>query len=494
MPMNETKPENLGGTNRAGQQIDPWKAFYVLLAGGFMTLLDISIVNVALPSITLNLGATSSQLQWIVASYSLAFGLMLVPAGRLGDVFGRRNLFAMGIGGFTAASLLCGVATSANVLILARFIQGGFAAVISPQVMGLIQQMFRGPDRGKAFGFNGASIGVSTALGPVLGGLLVSALPLAWGWRSIFLINVPIGLIVVPLAMRMLPAPSGERQKIRLDLVGVILMSLITLLAMLPLIIATEHASLEGAPWWMLGVAVACWVVFMAWEILRDRAGQVVILPRALMRTPSFVLGTAIGTCYFVGFSGFFVTLTLYLQDGLGFAPWQAGLMQLPFAVGGTIAAASSGKLLARKGRSLVIIGITLSLSCMVALDLTAHFAPQGQLWWLVPIFFFIGGLGNGSTISPNQALTLSDVPVESSSTAAALLQATQRIGTTLSIAALTLAFFVTLPLPLRGQAASEPGQVALFSAGFSNALHVTEVAMLLAIILGLVDRFRRRH
>ncbi|AOZ73416.1 hypothetical protein BK816_01735 [Boudabousia tangfeifanii] len=474
--------------------VDPWKAFYVIMAGGFMTLLDVSIVNVALPSITAHLQATSSQLQWIVAIYSLAFGVMLVPAGRFGDLFGRRTMFLVGIGGFGLASILCGLAPSANFLIGARLIQGAFAAVINPQVAGLIQQMFTGADRGRAYGYNGAAIGVATALGPVLGGVIVSALPGQFGWRTIFLINVPIALVVIPMAIKLLPPPQRQDAKIRLDLVGIILMTAITLLLMLPLIIATQHASWSGAPWWMIGAALAVWVLFMLWELWRDGQGGTVILPRSLMRTPSFTLGTVIITVYFVGFSGFFVITSLYLQDGLGLPAWQAGMMLLPFALGGTVGAAGSGRYLHHYGRLVVVVGLACSLAGMSLGNLLISLDPTGNHVWTLIFAFLLAGFGNGCTIAPNQALTLADVPVASTSTAAALLQSTQRIGTTLSIAVLTLVFFISLPLDLRGQPASSAGEILTFSGAFSNALHVTEVTCSLALMMALVDWYRRRH
>ena len=486
-------PQMSTDTHSAPTTSSPWNAFGVLLGGGFMTLLDVSAVNIALPALTVQLNASSSQLQWIVAAYSLAFGLMLVPAGRLGDVFGRRAMFILGITGFTLSSLACGLSFDANWLILARFAQGAFAAVVNPQVVGLIQQLFSGNDRGKAYGFNGASIGVSTSLGPVLAGLLVSSLPPFWGWRSIFLINLPVGIIVVWKSFRLLPPHVPSATRVRFDAVGVFLMSFTTLLIMLPLIIATEHASLSGAPWWLLGVGAAFWLAFMAWELWRDRHGHVVILPRTLMRTPSFVLGTIVITCYFAGWSGFFVTISLYLQDGLGLAAWQAGMLQLPFALGATISAALSGRLLARWGRPLVIVGLCLALAGMTSMDMIASFYPHGGAYGLMVVALFVGGVGNGWTIAPNQALTLADVPVHSSSTAGSLLQATQRIGTTLSVAALTLAFFVSLPLAARGRAAQSVAETALFSGAFSTALHVTEVGIGTALILAVVDWYRRR-
>ena len=184
---------------------DRWRAFAVCLGAGFMTLLDVSIVNVALPSIEASLGAGPSDLQWIVAGYTLAFGLVLVPAGRLGDVRGRRTVFVAGLTGFVVASAACGLATTPEMLAVMRLVQGLAAGVLNPQVVGLIQQLFTGPERGRAFGLFGATIGVSTAVGPLLGGLLLAVFGEDQGWRAVFLVNVPLGAVLIPLALRYLP-------------------------------------------------------------------------------------------------------------------------------------------------------------------------------------------------------------------------------------------------------------------------------------------------
>ncbi|MBV7363397.1 MFS transporter [Actinomycetaceae bacterium TAE3-ERU4] len=471
-----------------------WSAFRVLLAGGFMTLLDVSIVNVALPSITLNLDASASQLQWIVAGYSLAFALILLPAGRLGDIFGRGRIFALAIAGFTFSSLACGLAPSAVWLIIFRFLQGTFAGLLNPQVLGLIQELFSGPDRGRAFGYNGASIGVSTALGPVLGGLIISLLPLTWGWRVIFLINVPIGLFVVPLALRRLPLNSHKRVgKLYFDLPGLGLMGASTLLIMLPLIIATQDATPLNAPWWMLLFAVVSAVGFAFWESFSEKRDNDVLMPKKLLKTTSFILGAGIGTVYFVGFSGYFVALNLYLLNGLGLPAWKAGLIQLPFALGGIISSVLSGRLLVRAGRLLVASGLFFTLLGMGAVCALVLFAPTGGMTWLLPFFFFIAGCGNGFVISPNVTLTLEEIPLSGASTAAALLQIIQRIGTTLSITLLTLVFFAALPLSLRTQAATSDLERTYFSHAFAAALGVIQVAMGLALCLAIVDIFQRR-
>ncbi|HCX85444.1 MAG TPA: MFS transporter, partial [Micrococcales bacterium] len=206
-----------------------------------MTLLDVTIVNVALPSIEHSLSAGANELQWILAGYTLAFGLALVPAGRLGDVYGRRTLFLVGLAGFVLASAACGLVTSGVALAAVRFVQGIAAGVLNPQVIAFIQDLFSGAERGRAFGMFGATVGVSTAIGPLAGGALLAIFGEQEGWRSVFLVNVPIGLVLFPLAWRLLPRRTAQRRATaRLDVVGTLLLAVGVVAVMWPFV-SSEH-------------------------------------------------------------------------------------------------------------------------------------------------------------------------------------------------------------------------------------------------------------
>lgn len=214
-----------------------WQAVGVGLVAAFMTLLDVSIVNVAVPSIDRALHASSSDLQWILSGYALTFGLALVPAGRFGDARGRRNAFVFGIALFTLTSALAGLATSPTWLVIARLLQGAAAGIVNPQVIGLIQQLFRGPERARPFGLLGATIGISTAVGPLLGGLLIAIGGEDHGWRWVFFVNVPVGILAVILGWRLLPGRAAhQRGSHRLDPVGVLLLGVGVFLVLLPLV------------------------------------------------------------------------------------------------------------------------------------------------------------------------------------------------------------------------------------------------------------------
>src|SRR4051794_34436248 len=246
----------------------------VVLVAGFMTLLDVSIVNVALPSIRADLDLSAGELQWVLSGYALTFGLLLVPAGRFGDARGRRAVFVAGVAAFTLASAAAGLAGSALFLVIARLAQGAAAGVVNPQVSGLIQQLFEPRERGKPFGLLGATIGVSTAVGPLLGGLLIAIFGAESGWRWIFYINVPIGIAAILLALRYIPArPADEQATERqtLDPVGVLLLGAGVLLLLLPLVQEREWHG--PGKWLLIPAALAVLGGFVAWERRYARHG-----------------------------------------------------------------------------------------------------------------------------------------------------------------------------------------------------------------------------
>ncbi|MPV36845.1 MFS transporter [Georgenia subflava] len=456
-----------------------------------MTLLDVSIVNVALPPIEASLDAGPSELQWIVAGYTLAFGLALIPAGRLGDLMGRREVFVVGLTAFVVASAACGFATSAEMLAITRLLQGIAAGLLNPQVIGLIQQLFRGAERGRAFGLYGATIGVSTATGPLLGGVLIGLFGEAEGWRAVFLVNVPIGAVLVPLALRHLPRAHPRPtldllRRLDVDLVGLALVAATTLCLMLPFIIGAEDP--DRGPWWLIAAGAALLALFAWWERRTERAGRSTVVTAALLRTRSFTFGTALGTAYFAGFTGIFLVGTLYLQTGLGLTPLEAGLVQTPFALLGAVSSARSGALVARFGRWIVVAGILVMALGIIGVDITVGRFEGTAAAWGMAGWLALAGLGNGVVISPNQTLTLADVDVARGGTAGAVLQTTQRIGASLGVAVISAVFFADL--------AAGAGPDALadgYGPALSVALRVTLALLGLSLVVGIVDALRRR-
>jgi EmrB/QacA subfamily drug resistance transporter len=407
----------------------------VALVAGFMALLDVSIVNVALPSIRQDLQLSSSELQWVLSGYALTFGLLLVPAGRFGDARGRRTAFIAGLAVFTLASAGAGLATSATWLVLARLIQGAAAGVFNPQISGLIQQLFEPRERGRPFGLLGATIGISTAVGPLLGGLLIQVFGAEQGWRWIFYINVPIGLVAIVLGLKWIPGrPAEEKKRESLDPVGVVLLGIGVILLLLPLVQEREwHGQ---AKWLLVAAALVVLSGFVAWERHFGRR-QTSLVDLSLFKTRSYGLGALIGLLYFGGFTSIFFTFTLLLQSGLHYSALEAGLAVTPFALGSAAASAIGGRVVNRFGRPLVAIGLILVIGGLAATDVVVD---RGG--WATAIPLLIAGVGSGLVISPNQTLTLAEVPVRRAGSAGAVLQTGQRIGTAVGIAAVGAVFF----------------------------------------------------
>ncbi|MGN5377879.1 MFS transporter [Streptomyces lasalocidi] len=317
-----------------------WKALAVCLTAAFMTLLDTSIVNVALPSVERGLHADEAELSWVMSGYALAYGLCLVPAGRLGDMRGRRQTFLTGLALFTLASAACGLSSGAAWLVLFRLLQGASAALIAPQTAALIQQMFQGPERARAFGMMGSTIGISTAVGPLAGGLLIQASGGPEGWRWVFYVNLPIGVAVFCAALRLLPRSPGSpgRRGEGFDLLGVLLLGAGVLALMLPLVQNQQWH--ERSKWALLPAGACLLAAFWVWERHQGRRGRAPLIDLGLFRLRSFTLGALLSLVYFGGFTTLFFVYTLFLQNSMGYGALAAGLSSMPFALGAAVGAA----------------------------------------------------------------------------------------------------------------------------------------------------------
>jgi EmrB/QacA subfamily drug resistance transporter len=454
-----------------------WKALGVCLVAGFMSLLDVSIVNVALPSIRTGLHASSSDLQWVVSGYALAFGLVLVPAGRLGDARGRRTMFVVGVSLFTLSSLACGIAQGPTWLVVARLVQGLGGGLLNPQVSGVIQTMFQGKERGRAFGFLGTTIGLSTAVGPIVGGVLIQVFGIDAGWRWIFFVNGPIGIAAVVLALRLLPGPTAQQARRResLDPVGVLLLGGAVLAFLLPLV---EEQQWRGhAKWLLLGLGLLLLLVFGQWESRYARRGGAPLVALELMAIPSYTTGVLLGLVYFSGFAGIFFVLAVFFQTGLGYTALQSGLAVTPFALGSAVMAAVGGRFVSRLGRPMVVSGLATVCVGLLATDLVishSHSHAVG-VWTALPLL--VAGLGSGLVISPNITLSLSDIPVRRAGTAGGVLQTGQRLGTAIGVAAVGSAFFSAL--------ASHHGK---YTVAVSHGMRVATLLTALALVVGVID------
>jgi EmrB/QacA subfamily drug resistance transporter len=453
-----------------------WRALAICLVGGFMVLLDVSIVNVALPSIRTGLSAAQSELQWVVSGYALAFGLVLVPAGRIGDLRGRRTMFVTALGLFTLASAACGAATGSLFLVIARFVQGFAGGTLTPQISALIQEMFEGRERGKAFGLFGTVVGISTAIGPLLGGLLITAFGDAEGWRAVFFVNVPIGAIAMPIAWRLLPAGAAtEQRRHDLDPLGVGLLAAAAVALLLPLVQEREWSG--SGKWLLIPLAAALAAVFVVWERRYERRGKEPLVDFDLFRRRSYSFGSAVATVYFAAFTPLFFIFTLYLQSGQRYSALLAGLAITPFAIGSGLTAGLGGRVVHRFGRPMVVVGLLLVSVGFVGLLVAVHLAPSHHTGWATLGPLLIAGLGSGLVIAPNQTLTLSEVPVARSGTAGGLLQTGQRIGAAIGIAAVGSMFFSTL--------ASSRGD---FAQGFEDGITLTLIFIGATLVIALLD------
>lgn len=460
-----------------GDLADPrrWGGLAVCLIAGFMTLLDVSIVNVALPSIQGGLHASQSDLQWIVSGYALTFGLVLVPSGRLGDVRGRRAVFVAALALFTAASAGCGLAPGAGWLTGARLLQGVAGGMLNPQVSGFIQQLFRGAERGRAFGLLGATIGISTAIGPLAGGALIAMFGTVHGWRAVFFVNVPVGLAAIPLALRLLPGrgPAGRRES--LDPVGVVLLGVGVLLLLLPFVREREWHG--GTKWLLLPVAAVVMVIFLCWEVSYARRGKEPMVDVALFGVRSYGLGASLGLVYFAGFTAIFFIVALFLQVGHGYSALQSGLTVTPFALGSAAAAALGGRSVTRLGRPLVAAGLALVVVGLVMTNVAIGAAGGHRVGLAMALPLLVAGIGSGLVISPNVTLTLSEVPLPRAGSAGGMLQTGQRIGAAVGIAAVGSLFFARLAAA-RGN----------WDGAVRDALWLCSATVAVALVLAVAD------
>lgn len=467
-----------------------WQGFGVAVAVAALTILDLSKVNVGLPSIERSLDAGSSELQAIVAGYALAFGLALVPSGRIGDLYSRKAMFIIGLSAFTVTSLLCAIAPNVTILVVCRFLQGIAAGIQMPQVLGLIQQLFTGAERGRAFGIFGATVGLGTAFGPTIGGLLIAVGGPTDGWRLLFWMNIPLGVLLLVFAARLLPSQQLHNAENRgFDPVGVVLLGAATLSLMLPFVLTTGGPDDDPRRWLLLVAAAALVAVFVYWERRYQRAGRSPVVHFSLFKLGSYRNGILLAAAYFAALPATFLLTTLYLQQGLGLEPVFAGMVTIPFALASAVTAYLGGRLVEKRGRALVVAGLATVIVGFL-LVLAAAVLPSPELTpWLMAAALTVAGAGGGFVIAPNQTLTLADIPAAEGGVAGSIAQVGQRVGTAVGVAAVTAVFFSTMYAE-----ADDPSRLDLYHDGFRNGLFVSLALIGAALVLGLVDLRQRRR
>jgi EmrB/QacA subfamily drug resistance transporter len=459
-----------------------WWALVVLLAGAFMALLDTTIVNVALPTIRASLDASNATLSWIVSGYALAFGLALIPAGRVGDRLGHKWVFIAGLALFTVASLACGLAQDDIQLIAARAVQGLAGGIYFTTITALIQLMFDTSERGRAFAILGATIGFSTALGPLAGGLIIQSFGAESGWRLVFGVNIPIGILAVAAAAVLLPG-GAENTDTGADWLGLVLLTggLVALLT--PLIEGQQ----ENWPRWTY-ISIACGVLLIAtfglWERRLEKGNGNPLVPPRLFSHRSFTGGVVLALVYFAAFTSIFFTIALLWQVGLGHSALQSGLVAMPFAIGSIIGASQSDTLAQRYGRSVLIVGLA-----MVAVGIAAVWAifalsasTQYNGWQLLAPLL-VAGVGSGLFIAPNAAFIVATVERVDAGAASGVIGTMQRIGSAIGIAVIGTVLFGTLHVvPGPNALGTAFGHSATLAMGVSAMLSVAAFALVFAL------------
>jgi EmrB/QacA subfamily drug resistance transporter len=415
-----------------------WFALPALLTGAFLPVLDFNVVNPALPAIRQNLGATSSEAQFVISAYAATYAVFLITGGRLGDLFGRKRMFLLGVAGFTLASVLCGIAWSPFVLITGRILQGLTATVMAPQVLASIRVLFPSAEQGRALALYGATFGLANICGQVLGGVLVSSQPFGLAWQAIFLINVSIGLAALIGSMLFLGDSRAERAQ-RLDIGGIVLLSLTLGLLVYPLVEGRE----SGWPAWMVAMLVASPIALVAsirFEARLSARGGDPLVALSLFRNGGFAIGLVMAL-FFYTLSSFYLTFAVYLQSGLHRSPLEAGLATLPFAVGYFASSLASSHVMQRLGVRALTLGFALQvLGFGVVMLAVGNVLPDSLELGLV-----VGGLGFGTVMPSVIKAVLGGIDQRHAGLASGIVISTFQIGAALGVAVIGGVFYGAL-------------------------------------------------
>ncbi|MGF1431506.1 MFS transporter [Kitasatospora sp. LaBMicrA B282] len=462
-----------------------WIALAIVMTASFMDLVDVTIVNIAVPSIRQDLGASFSAIQWVTGGYALAFAIGLITGGRLGDVYGRKRIFLIGVTGFTVASALCGMAADPGMLVATRVLQGGTAALMVPQVLSIIHTTFPAEERGKVFGMFGAMVGLGAVSGPLLGALLTEWNLGGLQWRPIFLINLPVGAAAVLLGRRFI-GESRAAAGLRLDLVGMALAALGLLMLLYPLTQGRD----AGWPLWgfvSMGLSLPVLALFVRYERFKARKDGSPLVELSLFRVRSFAGGIAVQLIFGVVCGIFFLVWTLWMQLGLGWSPLRAGLTGIPFSIAVSVAAGVSVQaLVPRFGRRVLQAGALVMAAGVLLYLGEAHRYGTGIHPWQMALPLVVMGLGMGLIVAPLTDAVLAEVPREHAGSASGLINTTQQLGNALGLALVSVAFFSVVDAAAPTQPVGE-----VFTRAFGHAMWWL-VGGLLAVFLLLTALPRR--
>ncbi len=464
------------------EQADPrrWIALLILLLAQFMNLVDVTIVNVAIPTMQTNLGASTNQIQWVIAGFVLAFALGLLPFGRLGDIVGRKTMFLIGVVGFTIGSALCGLAPSIEWLIAARVVQGFAGAIMTPQVMAIVQVTFPPQEKGVAFSLFGLTAGLASVAGPIVGGLLINANLWGLDWRPIFLINIPLGILAVIAGSILIPKTPAN-PTLSNDYVGIGIFGAAILLLIYPLIEGRSH----GWPSWaftMIGLSFAGMGLFYLWQKRLDGKGRTQLLPVSLLENPNFLLGSFMTMVYFSGLPGLFMILAIFLQSGFGFSPLESGFTTIPFPAGVLVASIIGGRLGSNHLRWRLAGGSIVLVIGMAWLRFVLSGVTETvDHWWFAgPLL--VAGLGLGISVSALFQTILVGIPHQDAGSGSGALQAFQQVGSSLGVALIGEIFFTWLTNAQAWGATSKG--TAFSNAATSTMLYEIGAFLLVALLV----------
>lgn len=418
------------------------KIALIIVAFAFvMDLLDSTIVNIAIPSIQANLGASFAMIQWLIAGYSLTFALLLITGGRMGDVFGYKKIFLVGISGFTIASLLTGLAPNPTFLVVARLLQGAMAALMVPQVMSLMQVMYKPKERAQVMGLFGMLAGLAASLGPIIGGMLIEADIFGLDWRPIFLINLPVGIAAIIAGIKYLP-DGKSIHPLHIDIKGTLLIIVALSLLIFPLIQGREL----GWPIWtiaMMATAIPALMAFAWYETQKDKRDKSALIVPSLFKIKSFISGLSLNILIQSVMIGYFLTFTLMLQAGLGFDVLKAAFVGIPTAVGMTLGFAVLGqKLVMKYGRNVIGMGaIVFTIGLLATTWVVTHYGLNINAWMLVPSLL-VSGIGMSLLMIPIFSAALQDVDPSHAGSASGVLNAVQQVGAAVGVALIGVVFF----------------------------------------------------
>ncbi len=478
-PPTATQPVLAASADASTTGTRRWRALAVILSAAFLVGFDFFVVNIAIPSIELDLRASFAQIQLVIASYGFTYAVLLISGGRLGDIYGRKRMFMLGVAGFVVTSLGCGLAPGPNSLIAARALQGITGALLFPQVLSIMQVTFSGKERAAAFGLFGMVIGLASFSGNVIGGLLVYANLLGLSWRPIFLINLPIGLITLWAAARSVEESRSATAK-RLDIFGVLLVSCALSMLLYPLI---EGPKVGWPMWTYLSVAASAMMLmlFIRFEKAVASRGGSPLVDMHLFHDKIFVTGLIGGVFFFSSAAAFFLVSTVFLQNGLGYSARDAGLTFASFAAAFLSSSLSSVRVQKTLGSRIINLGAALMIiGLLLLLWLTARYGAGTTGLELAPALV-IYGTGQGFVMPTLISTILMNIDSEDAGSASGVLTTIQQLSFATGVAVIGTIFFAALG----------PGiDVGSFLHALQRALTVN--VCLLAATFGLILRIPR--